>query len=76
MDINRLAIEQFVYQRYYRKLISALSPFVSENFKVLLLPKHFLKAENFLSDGIHLSEKGHKELAQLIEAKIDYLLHD
>jgi len=32
------------------------------------LPDSFLTQENYLSDCIHLSEKGHRELATILKA--------
>jgi lysophospholipase L1-like esterase len=73
---NRIVLERSIYRRYYREIIDALSPMVSENFKVMQLPRNFLKAENYLLDGVHLSVQGHMELAELIEEKFGGLLSD
>jgi len=37
---------------------------------------NFLRADNFLLDGVHLAAQGHKELAELIEEKFGGLLSD
>lgn len=76
MQDNRIILERYLYRKYYREIIDALSPKVSESFKVLQLPKDFLQSENYLLDGVHLSEKGHRELAELIEEKLASFLHD
>ena len=73
---SRIVLERAQYRRYYRKILEALAPLVSESFKVLQLPKDFLQSENYLLDGVHLSEKGHRELADLIEEKLASFLHD
>jgi hypothetical protein len=76
IQTSRIVLERSLYRHYYREIISALSPMVSENFKVLQLPKNFLRAENYLLDGVHLTAQGHKELADLIEEKFAGLLSD
>jgi hypothetical protein len=76
MQTSRIVLERSLYRRYYREIIDALSPMVSENFRVMQLPNNFLRAENYLLDGVHLSAKGHKELAKLIEEKFEGLLPD
>ena len=73
---SRIVLERSLYRRYYREIIDALSPLISENFRVLQLPKNFLRADNFLLDGVHLTAQGHKELAELIEEKFGGLLSD
>ena len=76
IQTNRIVLERSQYRRYYREIIDALSPMVSESFKVLQLPKNFLRGENYLLDGVHLTEDGHRELAKLIEEKLATFLHD
>ena len=76
IQTSRIVLERSLYRRYYREIIDALSPLVSENFRVLQLPMNFLRADNFLLDGVHLAAQGHKELAELIEEKFGGLLSD
>ena len=76
IQTNRIVLERSQYRRYYREIIDALSPMVSENFKVLQLPKSYLQSDNYLLDGVHLTQKGHIELAELIEQKLASFLHD
>jgi hypothetical protein len=76
LQTNRIVLERSLYRRYYREIIDALSPMVSESFKVLQLPKNFLRSDNYLLDGVHLTEDGHRELAKLIEEKLAAFLHD
>jgi lysophospholipase L1-like esterase len=74
IQTSRIVLERSLYRRYYREIIDALSPLVSENFRVLQLPQNFLRAENYLLDGVHLTAQGHKEIADLIEEKFGGLL--
>ena len=70
IQTSRILLEQAFYRRYYRKIIDALKPMESNDFSILELPRHFITAENYLLDGVHLTERGHQELAKLIEEKL------
>jgi hypothetical protein len=76
IQTNRIFLERSIFYRYYRETINSLAPMVSSNFRVLQLPKTFLRDQNYLLDGVHLTAQGHKELSELIEEKLTGLLAD
>ena len=63
---RRIFLERRSYKRYYKEILSALEKHQSKTFTVVTLPDSFLVQENYLYDCIHLSEKGHRELAILL----------
>lgn len=70
IQTSRILLEQAFYRRYYGKIIDALQPIASDDFAILELPKEFITPENYLIDGVHLTKRGHQELARLIEEKL------
>jgi hypothetical protein len=66
---RRIYLERRSYKKYYKEILAALEKHKSANFAVVTLPQSFLVEENYLHDCIHLSEKGHRELAILLRAE-------
>ena len=66
---RRIDRERRSYKKYYKEILAALQKHKSPNFAVVTLPDSFLVEENYLYDCIHLSEKGHRELAVLLRAE-------
>ena len=64
---RRIFLERQSYKKYYREILKALEKHKSENFAVITLPDEFLIQENYLYDCIHLSERGHRELASILK---------
>jgi hypothetical protein len=64
---RRIYLERRSYKKYYKEILAALEKHKSPNFLVVTLPESFLVEENYLLDCIHLSEKGHRELATLLK---------
>ena len=69
IQTNRIVLERSQYRRYYNEILEALAPLASDTFKVMQLPSGFLSSENYLMDGVHLTAKGHQELAELIRER-------
>lgn len=59
----RIIVERKMYDRYYKRFISAIKEFAPENLTLIELGPDFLISENYLMDGVHLSEQGHYSLA-------------
>ena len=70
LQSRRILLERLVYERYYRRVIEVLSRRSSSSFYVLPLKEDFQKEVNYLADGVHLSEQGHRELAGRVLAYI------
>lgn len=70
LQTMRLFVERSVYERYYRKLVRAVRAHVSDSFEFIELDRSFLIGKNYLVDGVHLSEEGHRRIAEILEAKI------
>ncbi len=66
---RRIYLERRSYKKYYKEILAALEKHKSANFVVVTLPQSFLVEDNYLHDCIHLSEKGHRELAILLRAE-------
>jgi lysophospholipase L1-like esterase len=47
--------------------LAALEKYESATFALVTLPDEFMIAENYLLDCVHLSEKGHRKLADLLK---------
>ncbi len=62
--------ERRSYLRYYKEIIHSLEKFESPNFTVITLPHSFLVRENYLLDCVHLSEKGHLQLLELVKGAL------
>ena len=74
LGYRRLWLERKVYGRYYREILHTLEKFKSPHFRVLTPGQNFLIQENFLVDGVHLSEIGHARMGKLISNEIDNAL--
>lgn len=64
---RRIYLERRSYKKYYKEILRALEKHKSEKFKLITLPESFLVQENYLLDCIHLSEKGHRTLADILQ---------
>ena len=67
LQLRKLFIERLVYRRYYKKIIATLKVNISGNTQLVELPPDFTIEENYLVDGVHLTEIGHKRLAEYIK---------
>lgn len=74
LGYRRLWLERKVYGRYYSEILKSLENFRSPHFRVLTPDNNFLIQENYLLDGVHLSEIGHQRMANLIYAEIQTAL--
>ena len=74
LGYRRLWLERRVYNRYYKEILKELSNHRSPQFRILTPDESFLIQENFLIDGVHLSEIGHQRIADLICAEIETAL--
>jgi hypothetical protein len=74
LGYRRLWLEQKIYKRYYREIISELGKHKSPHFRILTPDKDFLIQENYLLDGVHLSEIGHVRMGEMISKEIDLAL--
>ena len=66
----RIALEKWVYERYYTKIMKTLRSMKVEGLTILEIPDSFGVADNYLFDCIHLSARGHKILAELVREKL------
>ena len=65
---RRIFLERQSYEKYYKEILVALKKHESPTFKLVTLPDSFLIQDNYLFDCIHLSEQGHRELADQLKA--------
>lgn len=66
----RLFVERTVYRRYYRRLVRAINDNLQSGVELIELDSAFMVSANYLLDGVHLSEKGHAEIARVILERI------
>ena len=64
---RRIYLERRSYEKYYKEILRALEKHESNQFKLVTLPDSFLIQENYLLDCIHLSEKGHRVIAEILQ---------
>jgi YesN/AraC family two-component response regulator len=64
---RRILLERHSYAKYYREILAALEKHKSANFALVTLPDEFMIAENYLLDCVHLSEMGHRKLADFLK---------
>ena len=64
---RRIYLERRSYKKYYKEILWALEKHESDKFKLITLPESFLVQENYLLDCIHLSEKGPRTLADILQ---------
>lgn len=76
LGYRRLWLEQIIYKRYYKEILETLQKFRSPHFRILTPSKEFLVQENFLIDGVHLSELGHARMGKLIAKEIENALNE
>lgn len=69
MRDSRILVERWMFDRYYRQLISALRVLEDQSFRVFEFPDEFMIQGNFLEDEVHLSSEGHIALAKLLADK-------
>jgi hypothetical protein len=67
LQSRRIFLERRSYKKYYKEILAALEKHQGPNFALITLPDTFLTQENYLYDCIHLSEKGHRELATILK---------
>jgi hypothetical protein len=64
---RRIYLERRSYKKYYKEILRALEKHESHQFKLVTLPDSFLVQENYLLDCIHVSERGHQEIARILQ---------
>lgn len=64
---RRIYVEKRSYAKYYKEILVASEKHISPTFALVTLPPGFLIQENYLLDCVHLSEKGHRELANILK---------
>jgi hypothetical protein len=74
LGYRRLWLEQKIYKKYLTEILSELEKNKSPHFRILTPGKGFLVKENYLLDGVHLSELGHKNMGKMISNEIDCAL--
>ena len=74
LGYRRLWLERKIYNKYYAEILRSLEKHKSPHFRVLTPHKDFITQENYLVDGVHLSEIGHQRMANLIYAEIQTAL--
>ena len=74
LGYRRLWLEQKIYKRYYGDILKILEMHRSPHFRILTPGSDFLIQENYLLDGVHLSEVGHKRMGEVISREIDQAL--
>ena len=62
----RIVVERKTYNRYYKRFVGAIKENAPPNLELMELDSSFLVSENYLMDGVHLSENGHYVLAHRI----------
>lgn len=70
LGYRRLWLERKIYNRYYKEILNCLQKHRSPHFRILTPESSFLIQENYLLDGVHLSEIGHQRMAELIYTEI------
>jgi hypothetical protein len=70
---RRIYLERRSYKKYYREILAGLKKHESATFALVTLPDEFLIQENYLLDCVHLSEKGHRRLADLLKVTFENL---
>jgi hypothetical protein len=74
LGYRRLWLEQKIYKRYYLEILKELEKHKSPHFRILTPSREFLVQENYLLDGVHLSEIGHARMGEMISKEIDLAL--
>lgn len=68
-------VERYFYKRYYNKILNKVESLADNSIAILRIPDSFLVQENYLSDSVHLSKKGHETLMRLISDAIELELN-
>ena len=68
-------LERYFYKRYYNKILNKVESLADNSIAILRIPDSFLIKENYLSDSVHLSKKGHETLMRLISDAIELELN-
>ena len=76
LGYKRLWLERAIYKRYYKEILKTLELYKSPHFRILTPNNGFLIQENYLVDGVHLSEIGHLRMGKLISEEIDSALQE
>lgn len=76
LGYRRLWLERKIYHRYYSQILKTLEQHRSPHFRVITPDSSFLIQENYLVDGVHLSETGHQRMANLIYDEIQAALFE
>jgi hypothetical protein len=63
--------ERLFYKRYYSRIISYVKSANDPKIEILELPDDFMVRKNYLNDWVHLSAKGHQELAKRVLQKLN-----
>ena len=73
LQSRRIFLERQSYEKYYKEILEALKKHESSTFKLVTLLDEFLIQDNYLYDCIHLSERGHRELADQLKVAFKQL---
>lgn len=63
--------ERLFYKRYYSRIISKIKLANNQKIRILELPDSFVVREHYLNDWVHLSAKGHQELAKMVTKELE-----
>jgi len=69
MRDNRIWLERRMFDRYYSRLIEVLSQIQHANFRLIEFPESFMQQKNFCLDEVHLSQEGHRCLAEYLDSQ-------
>ena len=61
---SRIWLERMMFDRYYELLMQILAKVEEPKLRVFEFPEEFMVQANFLLDEVHLSEEGHRRLAE------------
>ena len=68
LGYRRLFLERIVYRKFYKRITSLVE--ATCGIELITIPDSFMIQENYLLDGVHLSELGHERLAQIIHDQV------
>lgn len=74
LGYRRMWLERKIYKRYCQVILKELENHKSSHIRILIPGSNFLVQENYVSDGIHLSEIGHLRMGEIIAKEIDKAL--
>ena len=67
---RRIILERAVYSRFYKRVIDAVREAEGPDLTLITEDGSFQRAENYLLDYVHLSEKGHREIFEKVKKVI------